>query len=69
MSNRIAFIVALALCLTACSSRVYTSSLSDQRIKHTQRITSKDVSKGRIFCFVGFGLALWLALNFEQNGL
>lgn len=67
MSNRIAFIVVLALCLTACSSRVYTNSLSDQRIKHTQRITSKDVSKGRIFCFVGFGLALWLALNFEQK--
>ena len=52
---------------SSCSPKIYTNSLMDQRKQYTQKITSKDITKGRIFIFTCIGLGLWIGANVAKN--
>lgn len=57
----------VALLLMSCSQRTFTTSLQDQRKKHTQKIVQKDIAHGRIFLFVCIGLGIYIATNVEKD--
>lgn len=59
----IVFGLLFMIILSSCSQRIYTDSLQDQRKKHTQKVTSKDISKGRIFVFVCIGMGIFISSN------
>jgi hypothetical protein len=65
--KKILVLLILLFSLNACYPKVYTNSLIDQRKKHTQKVTSKDISKGRIFIFTCIGLGLWISANVVKN--
>lgn len=59
--------IILLLLLCSCSQRIYTDSLQDQRKKHTQKITSKDIAEGRIAIFVCIGIIIYIDATFSKE--
>jgi len=60
-------IICLLVIMCGCSQKTYTSSLVDQRKKHTQKITSKDVKNTRLVMFTCIALGIYIHSIFVKD--